>query len=132
MTWDMIGRMHRAGVTIGSHTVSHTLLPTEAIETVNSELAGSRQTLERHLGARVKHFAYPDGRFNPAVVEAVNAAGYRFAYGSCNSRDVRFPLLTIPRKVLWERSCLNALDRFSPAVMSWVIDRPLRCEHEHA
>src|SRR6185369_15154692 len=87
MTWDMIGRMHRAGVTIGSHTVSHTLLPTEAIETVNSELAGSRQTLERHLGARVKHFAYPDGRFNPAVVEAVNAAGYRFAYGSCNSRD---------------------------------------------
>jgi peptidoglycan/xylan/chitin deacetylase (PgdA/CDA1 family) len=135
LTWDMIRKMHRDGITVGSHTVSHRLLPTEAAETVRSELIGSKQTLERETGATVSHFAYPDGRFNLAVIEAVESAGYRFAYGTCRAQDRRFPRLTIPRKVLWQRSCLNVLGRFSPSIMNCqadgLFDRRGHCDHDH-
>jgi peptidoglycan/xylan/chitin deacetylase (PgdA/CDA1 family) len=131
LTWDMVRRMDRAGVTIGSHTASHCLLPSESIETARRELVSSRLTLQAELGHHVGHFAYPDGRYNPEVVEAVARAGYWCAYSICDSRDARYPLLTIPRKMLWERSCLNALERFSPTVMNWLVNRKQRCEHDH-
>jgi len=135
LTWDMIRSMQAAGMTIGSHTARHCLLSIETVETARNELMRSKETLERQLGVPVKHFAYPDGRFSPAITEAVNDAGYKCAYGTCQSRDSRFPLLTIPRKVLWERSCLNALERFSASIMNchanWLFDHRNRCEHDH-
>jgi peptidoglycan/xylan/chitin deacetylase (PgdA/CDA1 family) len=136
MTWDMVDTMHRSGIiTIGSHTASHCLLPSETMETAQAELVSSKQTLETRLGSKVTHFAYPDGRFNPPVVQAVKSAGYRFAFGICQSRDSKSPLLTIPRKVLWERSSVNALGNFSPSIMNcqanWAFDHKSRCEHEH-
>jgi peptidoglycan/xylan/chitin deacetylase (PgdA/CDA1 family) len=136
LTWEMIETMHRGGMIIGSHTMSHRLLTSETIETTQRELSGSKLELETKLGSIVNHFAYPDGRFNPAVVHAVRAAKYRYAYGICQSRDSNFPFLTIPRKVLWERSCLNLLGRFSPSIMNchtqWVFDRKDGCEHDHS
>jgi peptidoglycan/xylan/chitin deacetylase (PgdA/CDA1 family) len=135
LTWEMIEKMHCDGITIGSHTMSHRLLTSETLETARAELLGSKLVLEDRLHSRINHFAYPDGRFNPSVVQAVKAAGYRYGYGICHSRDPNLPLLTIPRKVLWERSCLNMLGRFSAAVMNchvhWVFDRNSRCEHDH-
>jgi peptidoglycan/xylan/chitin deacetylase (PgdA/CDA1 family) len=135
LTWEMIRRMHEDGFTIGSHTKSHVLLTAEQKDRVRRELTESRQELELRLNVPIRHFAYPDGRFNPAIVEAVHAAGYQYGYGTCRRRDRRFPLLTIPRKLLWERSCLNALGMFSPAVMlcqtHWAFDRPDRCDHNH-
>jgi peptidoglycan/xylan/chitin deacetylase (PgdA/CDA1 family) len=136
LTWEMIEKMHADGITIGSHTMSHRLLTSETLDTARSELMGSKRMLEERLNCPIIHFAYPDGRFNQSVVQAVKAAGYRYAYGICRSRDQDLPLLTIPRKVLWERSCLNMLGRFSPAVMNchvhWVFDRNNRCEHDHS
>ncbi len=135
MTWDMIETMHRGGMTIGSHTKSHLLLTGESEETIRTELVESKHTLESRLKSRIAHFAYPDGRFNPMVVQAVKAAGYRYGYGICGSRDAALPAMTIPRKVLWERSCLNALGRFSPAVMhcqtQGVFDSRNECGHDH-
>src|SRR5207248_9601162 len=96
----------------------------------------SKRALESRLGESVKHFAYPDGRFNPSVVDAVSKAGYGFAYSICNMRSEKLPLLTIPRKVLWERACLNVFGKFSPAVMkcqhNWAFDLMWRCEHDHS
>jgi len=136
LTWDMIHTMHRGGITIGSHTQSHSLLTKESTERALSELSGSRRTLEQKLNAPIDHFAYPDGRFNPTVTQAVNAAGYRYAYGICQSRDEGFPLLTIPRKVLWEQSCLNAFGQFSSVIMNChaygAFDTKGRCEHDHS
>lgn len=118
LTWDMITEMARAGVTIGSHTKSHALLSNENVATTQHELRASRETLEAKLQQPVHHLAYPDGRFNPTVVREANCAGYRYGWTICRTRDAEFPLLTIPRKVLWERSCLNALGGFSSAVMN--------------
>jgi peptidoglycan/xylan/chitin deacetylase (PgdA/CDA1 family) len=136
MSWEMIEAMHQSGMTIGSHTKSHLLLTSESLETVGTELIESRRALESRLKAPVHHFAYPDGRFNPATVRAVEQAGYRFGYGICNSGDCDRPLLTIPRKVLWERSCVNAFGTFSSAIMKcqshWAFDPVNRCDHDHS
>jgi hypothetical protein len=51
-------------------------------------------------------------------VGAVATAGYRFAYTTCTHRDPRYPLLTLPRRMLWENACVDAVRRFSPAIMS--------------
>jgi len=136
MTWDMIETMHRNGITIGSHTKSHALLTSESIETARKQLLESKTELECRLKDEVRHFAYPDGRFNPDVVRAVNATGYRFGYSICSQRDSKYPLLTIPRKVLWERACLNAWGTFSSTIMNChahgVFDPKHRCEHDHS
>ncbi len=135
LSWDLMSSLLAEGITVGSHTKSHVLLTGENLDAARRELSESKQALEARLQRPIHHFAYPDGRFNSAVVEAVNSAGYRYAYGICRSRDQQFPLLTIPRKVLWERSCLDALGRFSPAVMkcqaNWAFESKECSEHDH-
>lgn len=134
LDWDMVADMHSNGVTIGSHTVTHSLLTRESVGRVQVELTRSKQAIESKLKCEVKHFAYPDGRFNSAVVKAVEAAGYRFGYGICQTRDARRPLLTIPRKMLWQKACVGPLGRFSGAIMNcqtqWIFGGS-RCEHDH-
>jgi peptidoglycan/xylan/chitin deacetylase (PgdA/CDA1 family) len=120
MTWAQVVEAHRAGFTIGSHTQSHVLLTNESGSRVFEEVAESRRELERRLGAPVAHFAYPDGRFNRTAVKAVRLAGYRFAFTTCRHRDRRDPLLTIPRRVLWEHSAVDTRGQFAPAVMRYL------------
>jgi peptidoglycan/xylan/chitin deacetylase (PgdA/CDA1 family) len=135
LSWEMVDEMRRSGITIGSHTLTHTLLTQENRDRRTRELASSKGALEARLGCEIKHFAYPDGRFDGAIVAEVNAAGYRYAYSICRTRDSRYPLLTIPRKVLWEKACLNAFGLFSPALMEchahWAFDPLRRCSHDH-
>lgn len=135
LDWAMLGEMCAAGITIGSHTRTHPLLTLEEPARVREEVEGSRRLLQQCLGQPVRHFAYPDGRFSARVVAAVKQAGYRFAYGVCEHRDASEPLLTIPRRALWENSCLDARGRFSPAVMNCntngVFDLFVRCRRDH-
>ncbi len=136
MSWPEVMEMHAAGITIGSHSRTHAMLPNENAETVESETAGSRETLEKWLGESVRHFAYPCGQYNAATVKAVAQAGYRFGYTICKHRDSSSPLLTIPRKMLWEKSCLNALGSFSPSILSCHVhgslDFAAGCKLNHA
>lgn len=135
MSWEMLRELHREGTIIGSHTRSHAVLTREDPTRVHEEAAASRRDLERHLGAPVEHFAYPDGAFDDVAVAAVAQAGYRFAYTTCAHKDPRRPLLTISRRMLWETSCLGAAGGFSGAVMSCqaagVFDRLAPCGHDH-
>jgi peptidoglycan/xylan/chitin deacetylase (PgdA/CDA1 family) len=122
LSWDMLEEMHRAGMIIGSHTETHALLINEPWPRVLDQMENSKHALENRLGITVRHFAYPNGSFNAAVVGAVAQAGYRFAYTTCLHRDPRYPLLTIPRLFPWEHSCVNALGRFSPSIMSCLVN----------
>ena len=118
LSWAMLGEMHRAGLVIGSHTKTHALLPNEEWQNALEQTLGSKQDLERKLGTAIRHFAYPNGSFDASSVRLVANAGYRFAYTTCSHRDPHAPLLTIPRKLLWERSCMDVFERFSPSIMS--------------
>jgi len=116
--WSMLRSMADGGMTIGSHTRSHVFLTREPPSAVHDEAVESRRRLEAQLARRVDHFAYPAGQFDATAVTAVAGAGYRFAYTCCTHVVPSHPHLTIPRKLLWERSCIDGDGRFSSAVMS--------------
>ncbi|HYE85765.1 MAG TPA: polysaccharide deacetylase family protein, partial [Vicinamibacterales bacterium] len=117
MTWPMVHQMHRDGFTVGSHTCSHVSLPMESPDVTENELRNSKRALEDVLGAPVDHFAYPGGQFTAAVVDAIAAAGYRYAYTACAHHDARRPELTIERLLLWEGSSIDADGHFSEAIL---------------
>jgi len=117
LSWQMLKDMRQKEFEIGSHTATHALLTNESMVKVLQELKSSRLELEAGLGDKVPYFSYPDGRFHSQVVSAVKSCGYAFAFSTCTHRDPEYPLLTIPRKVLWEKSCVNPFGSFDPAVM---------------
>jgi peptidoglycan/xylan/chitin deacetylase (PgdA/CDA1 family) len=136
VTWQMLEDMRRRGFIVGSHTRSHVSLPIESPDRIEEELKTSKAALEARLGERIDHFAYPGGHFNGAVVEAVAHAGYRFAYTACRHDDLRHPLLTLQRLLLWEGSSVNGDGEFIPDILScqahdlWPPAR--RCERVHS
>jgi peptidoglycan/xylan/chitin deacetylase (PgdA/CDA1 family) len=135
LNWEMLAEMSQAGMTIGSHTRTHALLTSESGSRIREEIDGSRQTLERQLGTPIKHFAYPDGRFDVRTARAVEASGFQFAYTTCRHQLPEYPHFTIPRKLLWENSCMDSLHRFSSAIMkcqvSGTFDRVRGCTQKH-
>jgi len=73
MSWPAIRDLAQAGITFGSHTVSHpdlSALPPEAVE---AELSVSRRRIEDKLGRSVRHFAPPYGRSSAPVQQAIRS-----------------------------------------------------------
>lgn len=135
MSWEMVREMHAAGVTVGSHTRTHRILPNEETADVMAELAVSKAALEARLGGEVAHLAYPGGQYCPRTVAAAEAAGYRYAYTTCYHGFPERPHLAIPRKTFWERSSAGLAGGFSPAVVSCqvegVFDLVSPCRSDH-
>lgn len=135
LSWEMLKHMAARGATIGSHTRSHTMLVNESWDTMLDEIKSSRAELESKLGCKVNHFAYPDGCFNADALNAVAVSGYRYAYTTCAHRDPRQPMLTIPRRVLWEKSCVDGFGKFSPSILSCqingIFDPANKCQQTH-
>lgn len=135
MTWEMLKTLSRAGMTVGSHTRGHALLTLESPERVAEEAEASREEIERQLHVPVRHLAYPDGRCDADTVRAVAAAGYRFGYLTCEHHDPEHPLLTLPRRMLWENSSADLRGAFSTSIMSCqvngVFDFASRCTWNH-
>jgi peptidoglycan/xylan/chitin deacetylase (PgdA/CDA1 family) len=123
LTWEMLDSIHRAGMTVGSHTKTHVMLTNESRPRVADEVRGSKEAIESRLGTAVRHFAYPSGKFNTASVKAVAKAGYRFGYTVCSHRDDRHPQLTVPRTLLWENSCRDFRGAFSGPILNCQVRR---------
>ncbi len=80
MSLDQMCDLHARGHEIGSHTLSHPLLPQLSDAQLHDELARSRQMLSQYLGDNsVEGIAYPNGDADPRVVRAAIDAGYRYA-----------------------------------------------------
>ena len=64
---------------LGSHTLTHPLLPSLDPAARQREIAHAKTTLEQRFDTRVESFAYPFGIFGDADRQAVADAGYRSA-----------------------------------------------------
>lgn len=62
LTWAECREMQSAGMTIGSHTVTHARLSELSDGAVESELRASKASIESELGTPCLHFACPWGR----------------------------------------------------------------------
>ncbi|HSB62951.1 MAG TPA: polysaccharide deacetylase family protein [Thermoanaerobaculia bacterium] len=76
---DEVRALHDKGLEIGSHGATHRALTGLSDGELSREVEGSREALERVVGAPITSFCYPFGDFDDRVVEAVRRAGYRAA-----------------------------------------------------
>ncbi len=67
LRWSEVKEMAAAGMTFGSHTLSHPDLTMMAHRKAEEEIVGSKKRIEDSLGRAVESFAYPYGAFNAAV-----------------------------------------------------------------
>ncbi|MCD6134845.1 MAG: polysaccharide deacetylase family protein [Candidatus Omnitrophica bacterium] len=68
--------LQRTPVSIGSHTLTHTYLPSLSYFQLEKEIVLSKMRLEDMLGVKIKEISYPVGGFNEDVLRIVENAGY--------------------------------------------------------
>jgi peptidoglycan/xylan/chitin deacetylase (PgdA/CDA1 family) len=100
LSWDEVCELDRAGVEIGSHTVTHPILTRIDHEKLQSELCASKSQLETVLGRSVDLFCFPNGDYDHQVIEEVERAGYKTAvttdYGMNDISTAPLALRRIP------------------------------------
>jgi peptidoglycan/xylan/chitin deacetylase (PgdA/CDA1 family) len=95
MDWDEAREMIGAGMAIGSHTHSHTVLSQLEPNRQFEELSNSRAILKEELGVAVDALAYPVGHrdsFSEQTQRIAREAGYRAAFS-------RYGGINLPGKV---------------------------------
>jgi peptidoglycan/xylan/chitin deacetylase (PgdA/CDA1 family) len=80
LNWNSVKEMIKGGIKIGSHAISHSILSAISAPAMITEIVESKRILEDGLQVDVKFFAYPNGRYNDNIIEAVKAAGYQAAF----------------------------------------------------
>jgi len=89
MTREQALEMSRAGIEIGSHTLTHPRLPGLSTDRLAWELGESKRVLESWLDAPVVSLAYPYGAVDERVKRIAQQAGYECAVAT-NSGPIRF------------------------------------------
>lgn len=79
MTGVQLQQLGSFGIAVGAHSRTHPRLTSLNKSDLQAEVQGARRELQDVTGTDVTFFAYPGGRFNRAVVDAVQAAGYTAA-----------------------------------------------------
>lgn len=113
LSWDQIRELHARGHEIGNHSATHSNLITpfasedaaRYADRLTREIYESKKTIEQHIGAPVRHFCYPYGYYNDAIVTRLAHAGYRSAVTvnpSPNAKDT--PLLLLGRYIIAPRT----------------------------
>jgi peptidoglycan/xylan/chitin deacetylase (PgdA/CDA1 family) len=82
MTPDQINALHLAGMSIGSHGVSHDFMDDLDESEIERELRESMTALTRITGRKVTSFSAPGGRILPAVKPIAEKLGYRSVFNS--------------------------------------------------
>ena len=78
MDWDEVRTCDRGLMAIGSHTMTHPILPTLTVPEIQQELQGSRDALEAQLSRTVDVFCFPNGSTD-ARVRQIARSIYRAA-----------------------------------------------------
>jgi peptidoglycan/xylan/chitin deacetylase (PgdA/CDA1 family) len=73
--------LHRAGMEVGSHTLSHRDLRRLDDSELEHELLESKRAVEGLTGEPCRTLAYPYGHYDERVVRAAADAGYALAFG---------------------------------------------------
>jgi len=102
LSWSQVRDLREAGMSVGSHTVTHRNLARLTETEVEAELSDSKNRLEEMLEMTVNSLAYPYGKPRSHVTRAVAGiaatCGYRLAVTTSARRvDRADTLLELPR-----------------------------------
>jgi peptidoglycan/xylan/chitin deacetylase (PgdA/CDA1 family) len=116
MDWPELIGLDPALITIGSHTLTHPILPTLTAGEIEFELRESRRCLEQKLGRAVEFFCYPNGSYDARVYQAAKSnysAAVTIETGVLSGEE-GFDLHRLPRIPSAE----------SAALLAWRLHRP--------
>lgn len=117
LTWEMVREMASCGISFGSHTTNHAVLPLEDRTTAEDEIILSKRILEEEVGIAATTFAYPNGAFSDNIRKTVKAAGYQAAVTTARKTNgVGSDVLALGRISLCEESTRGISGGYSGAV----------------
>jgi len=124
LDWDQCRALQRSGlVTFGAHTVRHVPLHREDATSVAWELGEAKGVIERQLGVPCRDFAFPNGFYSRALVEALIHAGYRSALTTEDAQNrVGGDPFQLRRKTLWENHSRGLFGTHSDALLGCQVD----------
>ncbi len=100
--WDELRELDPALVTVGSHTMTHPILPSLSDGEIEAELRDSRRMIEAKLARPAEFFSYPNGDVDERTLAAVRR--YYRAAVNCNAQmrvdPHLMPNMNLPRGVL--------------------------------
>jgi peptidoglycan/xylan/chitin deacetylase (PgdA/CDA1 family) len=92
--WEQAEAMSRDGIAFGGHGADHRLLTDIGPDAADREIGAAREMMRRTFNDTVPTFSYPNGNWNPEVVDRVKRSGYRLAFttvpGFVSCDDDRF------------------------------------------
>ena len=109
LTSEQVRALHRDGVEIGAHTVSHPILTKLSRSDACGEIVACRSSLEDITASAVRLFAYPNGKpgtdYDHSTMELIRELGFSAAlstkWGISTAQTDRFEL---PRFTPWDRT----------------------------
>jgi peptidoglycan/xylan/chitin deacetylase (PgdA/CDA1 family) len=117
MGWKELKSLIEAGMTVGSHGLTHEILTNLKDTQIIEELRASKNCLEKNLGIQVNAFSVPRGFCNDKIIQMAYEAGYTHIFISDKPeclKSVCTPRIAV--KADWSlKRFQQALDNHVPA-----------------
>jgi peptidoglycan/xylan/chitin deacetylase (PgdA/CDA1 family) len=121
--WDGVRKLAASGWEIGSHTTGHCVLSHLDSTAIEKDLKACKAAIERATKRKVAHFAYCNGYYNDAVIEALRRTGYESAVTTEDRLNhLGDDPYRIARRVLWEGSAMGAFGGPSESLIACQLD----------
>ncbi|MDY6967324.1 MAG: polysaccharide deacetylase family protein [Spirochaetota bacterium] len=89
LTWELLRKMEKKGISIECHTISHPDLneiskenTPESKRKLFEEIYLSKRIIELYMKKNVKYFAFPYGRYSLKIIELCQFAGYQRVFST--------------------------------------------------
>ncbi len=126
LDWDEIAEMKTAGITFGSHGISHELLTMISPVQQERELRESKRAIEERLGTKVDSLAYPNGNYDDEIKQLVRQTGYRCALAVASAHISRqSDRYALGRTNVHQGNSLGIFGGFSESLFACHIQRVL-------
>jgi sugar transferase (PEP-CTERM/EpsH1 system associated) len=115
LTWEQVREMHRSGMQVGAHTVSHAFIDELDDAGAEMEIQGSVDRIQEQLHVPTRVFSFPRGRFRAGLEAIFQKAGIAAAVTTEIGRNAAgCDPMTLKRM---DAGLLSPVSGFSPAVL---------------
>ncbi len=119
LNWAEISEMKEAGITFGSHGVTHSIFTKVDELRITEELTRSRNEIREKTGERFTPLSYPNGNYNDRVIEIAKDLEYDCALTvESGYVGLSSDLFRLKRVNLHDNDSRGIRGRFSPALFA--------------